>query len=168
VTAARGVVRPTAASRRRCGGGNEPIRATAATHAGRPDATRRPTAGLLFRRAVAASVIIVAAVPAIGGAAYADSPPVGELPPGPTVAIATKRGNLVAFALPARTNGLVWRIARPFNARVVRQVSEGRIGRSIIVVVRAIHPGSTHIVFALTRGQTPEAFEARPYLVRVR
>jgi hypothetical protein len=98
----------------------------------------------------------------------ADSPQVGELPPGPTAAIATESGHLVAFALRSRTNGLVWRIARPFNTGVVRQVSEGRIGRSIIVVVRAIRPGSARIVFAPTRGETPRAFDVRRYLVRAR
>jgi hypothetical protein len=75
----------------------------------------------------------------------------------------------VAFALPRRTGGRVWRVARPFNSRVVQQVSEGRIAGGVVVVVfRATGPGTASVAFGLTRGETAKAFEARRYTVRVR
>jgi hypothetical protein len=49
----------------------------------------------------------------------ADSPPVGPLPKGPTSTIQTQNEQLVAFALPRRANGRVWRVARRFDTSVV-------------------------------------------------
>ena len=109
---------------------------------------------------------LVAAV--LAGAAVADSPPVGPLPPGPTSTIQTKKGELVAFALPVRSNGRVWRVARKFDSGVVRQVSEGDLGDSVVLVYKAVGKGSTTVSFGLTRGETSGAYESRRYVVRVR
>jgi hypothetical protein len=110
---------------------------------------------------------LTAAVLAVPGLAAA--PPVGPLPTGPKSTIQTEEGQLIAFALPKRPEGRVWRVARRFDARVVRQVSEGEIARGTIVVVfRAVAPGTANVVFALTRGETAKALESRRYTVRVR
>lgn len=98
----------------------------------------------------------------------ADSPPVGALPSGPTSTIQTQKGELVAFALPKRPAGRVWRIARKFDAGVVRQVSEADVGRSVVLVFKANGSGATTVIFGLTRGETSKAFESRRFTIRVR
>jgi hypothetical protein len=121
----------------------------------------RRTVTLLFTGA-----FIAATVASAGPAA---APPVGALPAGPTSTIKTQKGQLVAFALPKRAEGRVWRVARRFDARVVRQVSEGEVASGAVVVVfKAVAPGKTTVVFGLTRGETAKAFESRRYTVRVR
>jgi hypothetical protein len=100
--------------------------------------------------------------------ARADSPPVGPLPPGPTSTVTTQKGQLVAFGLPHRSGGRVWRIARRFDGGVVRQISERDVGQSVVLVFRAVGRGSTTVAFGLTRGETSKAFESRRYIVRVR
>jgi hypothetical protein len=113
----------------------------------------------------------VAAVAALAAtfvtAGRADSPPVGALPSGPTSIIQTQKGQLVAFALPKRSAGRVWRIARRFDAAVVRQVSEADVGKSVVLVFRASGRGTTTVAFGLTRGETSKAFESRRFTVRV-
>jgi hypothetical protein len=90
------------------------------------------------------------------------------LPSGPASTIQTQKGQLVAFALPRRTGGRVWRVARTFDSNVVQQVSEGDVGRGVVVVVfKAIDNGTTTVAFGLTRGETAKAFESRRYTVRV-
>jgi hypothetical protein len=71
----------------------------------------------------------------------ATAPPVGPLPTGPTAAIQTETGELVAFALPHRANGRSWRIARSVNPHVLRQVSEADIGRQVVLVFKAAGRG---------------------------
>ena len=105
---------------------------------------------------------LAAAAPAL-----ASSAPVGPLPPGPASTIRTTRGQLVAIALPRRSGGRVWRIARAVNARVVREVHEGDVGDSVVVVFRAVGTGTARVVFALTKGETAKAYESRTYTVRV-
>ena len=102
--------------------------------------------------------------------ARADSPPVGPLPAGPTTSISTTRGQLVAVALPRQgaSTGLVWRVARTVNSRVLRQVSEADVDSSVVVVFRAVGAGTANVVFALTRGETSKAHRAVRYRVRVR
>lgn len=103
--------------------------------------------------------------------AAADSTPVGPLPSGPTRTVTTERGSLIAVAVTRRkpSTGLVWRIARPLDARVVRQVSEADVDGSVVLVFRAIAAGRASIVLALTRGDSsPRAVHAVTYRVRVR
>jgi hypothetical protein len=122
---------------------------------------------LRSRRPLAAAATLTAAG-ALAGAGLADSPPVGPLPPGPSSTIQTKKGERVAFALPVRSNGRVWRIARTFDSGVVRQVSEGDLGDSVVLVFKAVGKGTATVSFGLTRGETSKAYESRRYTVRVR
>jgi hypothetical protein len=46
-------------------------------------------------------------------------------------------------------------------------VSEADIGNSVVIVYRAVGTGRTSVIYALTRGETPKAFKARTYAVRV-
>ena len=112
--------------------------------------------------AVAVSALALAA-PALG-----DSTPVGPLPAGPTSTIQTQKGQLVSFALPHRTGGRVWRIARPFDSKVVQQISEADVGANVVLVFRAAGSGKTTVSFALTRGETAKAYESRRFVVIVK
>jgi hypothetical protein len=101
--------------------------------------------------------------------ALADSTPIGRLPAGPTAAIEVEDGELVALALPQRSAGRVWRIARPFDGNVLREVSEANVGSSIVLVFRAGSAGRTTISLALTKGDTSAtALESRRFRVHVR
>lgn len=108
------------------------------------------------------------AVATAASSGLADSTPVGPLPPGPSSTIETQKGQLVAVALPRRTSGRVWRIARSYNSKVVRQVSEANVGGSVVLVYRVVGNGTTRLVFGLTRGETAKAYEARRFVVRAR
>jgi hypothetical protein len=116
------------------------------------------------RHVLAATALVVATTAATAGAT---ATPVGPLPKGPTTTISTKPGQLVAFALPVKRSGLVWRVARPVPPTVLRQVSEARVGRSVVLVFRAGRAGTATVSFGLTRGETPRAYESRRYTVRV-
>jgi hypothetical protein len=112
-------------------------------------------------------LVVLFAACALVGTALASAPPVGPLPPAKVTGINTPRGSLVSIALPVRNGGYVWRIARPYNPRVVKQVSEGDIGRAVVLVFKAVGRGQTAIVVAETRGETPKAYRAARYLVTV-
>ena len=124
-----------------------------------------------LRRRAAVSVVVAGCAAALAiGAARADSTPIGTLPKGPRSSIASERGTLVAIALPRQkpSTGLVWRLARQVDPSVLRQVSEGDVGSSIVVIFRAMHTGSARVVFALTRGDSsPRALRSRTYTVKV-
>ena len=104
----------------------------------------------------------------LAGASLQSSPPVGPLPAGPTSLIDTQRGQLVAVALPHRSAGRGWRLARRLDPNVLRQVSEADVGASVVIVFRAVGKGTVTVAFGLTRGETAKAFESRRYTVRVR
>ena len=94
----------------------------------------------------------------------AESTPVGALPAGPVSTVNTQRGLLVAVALPRPkpSSGLVWRIARQFDAGVVRQLDEVETASSVVVVFKTVGHGKTSIVFALTHGDaSPKALSSR-------
>jgi hypothetical protein len=100
---------------------------------------------------------------AIVAAAHADPTPVGPLPAGRVSSTTTSSGQLVAVALPKarRVTGPVWRLARPYNAKVVHQVSEADVGRNVVLVFKVVGRGDTALVLALTRGDTsPVAVKA--------
>jgi len=103
------------------------------------------------------------------GSAFADSTPVGPLPAGPAANIDVRHGELVALALPRRGRGRVWRIARPFDADVLRQVSEADVGASVVLVFRTRNVGRTTVSMALTKGDaSAKALESRRFRIRVR
>jgi hypothetical protein len=116
----------------------------------------------------AASLALAALLPATAGA---DATPVGPLPKPAVTSVTTTRGSLVSVALPSArpATGLVWRIARPLDARRVRQVGEADVGRAVVLVFRAVGAGRTSIVLAQTRGETStRAVRAVRYDLRVR
>jgi hypothetical protein len=111
-------------------------------------------------RALALVAVAGAAAVAAAGA-HATAQPVGPLPPGPKSTVVTTVGELVAVALPHRPGGRAWRIARPFDATILHEVSEADVGANVVVLFRATRPGVTTLSFALTRGETTKALEAR-------
>ena len=105
-----------------------------------------------------------------GGAATAlgDSTPVGPLPAGPTANIEVQHGELVALALPQRSAGRVWRVARPFDGKVLNQVSEANVGPTVVLVFQAKGAGRTTVSIALTKDDTSaKALESRRFQVLV-
>jgi hypothetical protein len=114
----------------------------------------------------------LAAASVLAGAAAmstsASSPPIGPLPPGAHTTVTTKAGQLVAVALPHRSGGRVWRVARPFDGSVLREVSEADVGSNVVIVFKAVRPGALTLSYALTRGETTKALEARTFAVRIR
>jgi hypothetical protein len=121
----------------------------------------------LSRRVAFAAIAIglTAGVPA----APASAPPVGAIPKGPVTTIATTKGQLIAVALPHATasSGLVWRLARSLDARVVREVSEADVGASVVIVFKAVGVGRASIVYALTRGESSKAQQSKTFDLRV-
>ena len=110
----------------------------------------------------------LAAAAALAGAASASAPPVGPLPAGPVQRITTQRGQLVAVALPQAANGRTWRLARPVNPKVLREVSEADVGPNVVVVYKAFARGSVTVSYALTRGERAHAYAARRFVVVVK
>jgi hypothetical protein len=121
------------------------------------------------RHRITASVVAAFIAAAVGAASsFASAPPVGPLPSGPASTIQTRTGELVAFALPHRSSGRVWRIANIVNANVLRQVSEADVGDQVVLVFRAAGPGKAVVSFGLTRGERAKAYESRRFTVNVR
>jgi hypothetical protein len=118
------------------------------------------------------ALVTVFSAIALGGgaaAALADSTPVGPLPVGPVTTTQVQRGELVAIALPQHSGGRVWRVARPFDTNVLRQVSEANVGSSVVLVFRARSIGRTTVSLALTKGDaSTKALESRRFGVHVR
>ena len=48
----------------------------------------------------------------------------------------------------------MWRLARSYDSKVVRELSEADIGRNVVLVFKVVGRGDTALVFALTRGDT--------------
>ena len=120
------------------------------------------------KQAIVAALALGAGLVAAGGAA-ADSMPVGPLPTAAATRVTTAKGSLVAVALPAQPTrtGLVWRVARPLDARLVKQVGEADVGASVVLVFRVVGRGRTSLWFALTRGDaSPKAVRAVRYDLR--
>jgi hypothetical protein len=114
------------------------------------------------------TVVVLIAALALAAGASASSPPIGPLPAGPHSIITTKAGELVAFALPYRSGGRVWRIARAFDGKTLTQVSEADVGTNVVLVFKALHTGKVTVSFALTKGETPKALDARTFEVRIK
>jgi hypothetical protein len=107
---------------------------------------------------------------AIAASASASATPIGALPRGKTTTVTVVRGGLVAVALPRASakSGLVWRIARPFDPHVVREIAEGELGTSVVIVFKGVAKGHASIVVAQTLGDTgTKAFKAVTYDVTV-
>jgi hypothetical protein len=115
--------------------------------------------------AVLAVSVTLAAV--LASSALASAPPIGPLPAGPTSLIHTQPGQLVAVALPHRAGGKGWRIAGRFDGSRLQQVSEADVGATVVLVFKALRPGSATLSFGLTRGERAKAFESRQYVVKI-
>jgi hypothetical protein len=116
------------------------------------------------RVAAIVAALAVLAVPA----AQADSTPVGKLPKPDVTTLTTKKGAMFSIAVPSQLQptGLVWRVARPLKASVVRQVGEGDVSGATVLVFRAVGRGKASIVLALTKGDTsPKAVAAVRYAI---
>jgi hypothetical protein len=118
------------------------------------------------------SVLAAIALAAAGASvARADSTPVGPLPNAKVTSVTTSKGALVSIAVDSQLppTGLVWRIARPLNAKVVRQVGEGEVAGTTVLLFRVVGRGKASIVLALTRGDTsPKAVSAVRYSITAR
>jgi hypothetical protein len=124
----------------------------------------------MTRTLSAAAVAAVALLTLVSGTASADSTPIGALPSGPTTTVLTKRGSFVAVSLPRQPakSGLVWRVARQVDSKVLRQVSEADVGPTVVVVFRAVGKGKATVSFAATRGDSSsKAVRASFYRVTV-
>ena len=109
----------------------------------------------------------------VSGASSAirDSTPIGPLPKGPITEIATAQGSLVAVALPRQSpsTGLVWRVARQIDSRILKQLSEADVGMSVVLVFRATAKGDAAIRFGLTRGDSSgKALRSATYRIHIR
>jgi hypothetical protein len=116
----------------------------------------------LIAAGTAAAAALVLVLPA-----GADSPPVGRLPAGPVTTIRAQAGTLVAVALPHRGGGLVWRLARGVDPKVLREVSEADVGKDVVVVYRTVSPGRVRLAYGLTRGETRGARASLTFAVTV-
>jgi predicted secreted protein len=122
----------------------------------------------LHRRAAANITAAVVALVA-SASALASAAPVGPLPKGPVSVIRAQPGSTFVVSLPkAAVAGRVWRMARPYKSSVVRGLREGETGSTVWLRFRAVSPGVTNLVFALTRGERSHAYATRTFTVTVR
>jgi hypothetical protein len=120
-------------------------------------------------RKLAPAVLVTALALGLALPALASAPPVGPLPKGPVQTINVLHGELFGIALPRpRGKGLVWRIARHYDGRIVIEVSEAEQLGNIVGAYRAQRPGKATIVYALTLGESTKALQARTFKVTVR
>jgi hypothetical protein len=117
-----------------------------------------------MRHLIAAAAAGVAALVLVLPA-DATAPPVDPLPKGSVTTIRTTAGSLVA--LPRRSGGLAWRLARRVDARVLGEVSEANVGTDVVVVFRAMTPGRVRVLYGLTRGETHRAHTSLTFIVTV-
>jgi hypothetical protein len=83
--------------------------------------------------------------------------------------VATTRGQLVSVSVRSRKpgTGLVWRVVRPFDAHVLRQVGEADVGYAVVLGFEVVGRGTTSVTPALTKGESgAKALQAVRYDVR--
>jgi hypothetical protein len=105
---------------------------------------------------------------ALAAGAAATATPVGPLPKGPATTISAARGTLVSVALPHRAGGKVWRQAGTVDQMVLKQVSEGDVGASVVIVFKAVGKGTAKVAYGLTKGETKKAYASQTFTVTVR
>jgi hypothetical protein len=113
-------------------------------------------------------VLLLAAAAVLVAGSRATGPPVGALPKGPLTTITTPSQGYVAIALNRGQSGLVWRLARAYDTRIVDQTTQTRLGDLTVWVFRTITPGTATLRFALTNGAHPHAYQAATYRLVVR
>jgi hypothetical protein len=117
---------------------------------------------------VVSAAVLTVSFETVAGAATTAAPPVGPLPAGPTTTVSTQPGQLVAFALPHRANGRVWRVAGKIDPTVLVEVSEADVGPNVVLVFKTTGKGTAKVSFGLTRGERAKAYEARRFVVNVK
>lgn len=126
----------------------------------------RPRVAL--RAALALSACAAALVaPAL---ARAEATPVGALPKGPVFRIGVLRDGTFVVRAPKRPakTGLVWRIARPIDPKVVREIAEGEDRLNVWIRFKAFKAGVVRVVLGLTFDETPKGYASRTWIVTVR
>jgi hypothetical protein len=121
------------------------------------------------KRLIAVPAALVAAV-AVAASALSSARPVGPLPKGAVETVRAFAGATFTVTLPspAFRGRTTWRVARGYDSRIVREIGEGTKPRgSVWVRFRAVGPGTTRIVYALTRGDAAHAYAARTFRVVV-
>jgi hypothetical protein len=104
----------------------------------------------------------------IAASALATATPVGPLPKGPVTTVSAARGTLVSVALPHRSGGKVWRQANTVDQMVLKQVSEGDVGASVVIVFKAVGKGTARVAYGLTKGETKKAYASQTFAITVR
>ncbi len=119
---------------------------------------------------VAALALTAATAALAGPVARGSAEPVGPLPKHPVAYVKVLRGATFLLRVPKRpvNSGLVWRIARQYDGKVVRQVGEGEDRLTVWLRFKAVRAGTTRVVLALTKGETRKAYAARTWVVMVR
>lgn len=120
----------------------------------------------MLRRYTTLAAILAALMLAAG--AVASATPVGPLPKGPVTTIVAPKGSLVSVALSKNSGGKVWRQANTVDSKVLVQVSEGDVGATVVIVFKAVAPGSATVAYGLTRGETKKAYASATFKVQVR
>ena len=118
----------------------------------------------------AVTLLIASAAAAVAAAsAGASAPPVGKLPPATTVVVKATVDKTLTVTLPKPAiQGGVWRVARAFDPRVVQQQGERTLPSGAIrITFHTMGPGTTRVVFALTKGETAKAYAARAWRITV-
>lgn len=107
------------------------------------------------------SLIIVSLSALLAGifalTAFGSSTPIKTIPSGPVTTTQTSAGQLTAVALPRPAGayrGYVWRLARRYDAHVVREVSEADVRSGVVIVYRVVGRGRTSLIYGLTRGDS--------------
>lgn len=123
-----------------------------------------------YTLAVASLAAVVAAIFTM--TAYGSSTPIKSIPSGPVTVTSTSPGQLTAVALPhpgGAYRGYVWRLARIYNKRVVREVGEADVGSNVVLIYRIVGKGRTALVFGLTRDDnSPIAVKSITHRIRAK
>jgi hypothetical protein len=114
---------------------------------------------------VTLAALVLIAAPAL----QASAGPVGPIPKGAVTTISATKGELISIALPRApaSGGLVWRVARAYNGKVVSEVTEGDLGSNVVIVYKALAAGKTTIIYALTKGESARVHAAKTFVVSV-
>jgi hypothetical protein len=121
---------------------------------------KRHALTLLVAAGIAAVAVAVAAASAV---------PVGKLPPATKIAYKVTPDKSVTLTLPRPAiKGGVWRVARAYDSKVVYQQGEQTLPSGAIrITLHATDPGTTRVVYALTKGETAKAYAARIFEITV-
>jgi hypothetical protein len=124
--------------------------------------------GAMSRRSTSGRMVPAVGLAAIWvSAALASAGPVGPLPNGPTTSVHLSVGKTYTARLPQpKVPGRAWRIARPFDGKIVSETHEGETKQYVLITFRGVGKGSTRVVFAMTRGERAHAYAAHTFSFR--